>query len=744
VDNIYIIIVIVLFALAISDLIVGVSNDAVNFLSSSIGSQAAPRRIIMIIAALGILVGATFSSGMMEVARKGIFHPDQFYFSDIMIIFLAVMLTDVILLDVFNTLRLPTSTTVSIVFELLGAAVAVSIIKITSSEENFSDLREYINTAKALAIITGILLSVIVAFSIGALVQYLARIVFTFNLEKTHKYFGALWGGVSISAITYFMLIKGAKGSSFITEDTLAYIKDNTFLILLLSFAGWTIIFQLLMLLKRINVLKTIVLVGTFALAMAFAGNDLVNFIGVPLAGLESFKAFVADPLNDPNLFSMAALSEKVQTPTLYLLIAGLIMVLTLWFSKKARSVTKTTLDLSRQEEGEERFESNVFSRAIVRQTRIISQFISSATPGRISKGIEKRFLNPTNNSNNPNAPSFDLLRASVNLVVASILIAIGTSLKLPLSTTYVTFMVVMGTSLSDRAWGRESAVYRISGVLTVLAGWFFTAFCAFTVAFIIAMIAMWGGTIAIIIMLIIAIIILYKTQHLFKKKQKQIDTDSEEVISEPIGMVESCTNNVTSTLSSVKNIFNNTITGLLKEDRKSLRQSFKDVIVLNNNTKKFKDKIYPTILKLQLSSVETGHYYVQVLDYLRETAHCLTFISRPSFDYVDNNHPSFIEIQDKEITMILEKVTDLIDYIIEIIESNDFTNIDQAIIKQSGLNDEITECRKNQVQRIKDEEVGTRNTMLYNGVLHETKSMMLHAVNLLKAQRDFVIYHRK
>ncbi len=743
-ENIYLVIVILLFALAISDLIVGVSNDAVNFLSSSIGSNAAPRKIIMIIAALGILVGATFSSGMMEVARKGIFHPDHFYFSQIMIIFLAVMITDVILLDVFNTLRLPTSTTVSIVFELLGAAVAISIIKISSTEENMSDLREYINTAKALAIISGILLSVIFAFSIGALVQYFARIIFSFNLTHTLKYFGALWGGISISAITYFILIKGAKGSSFINSESLDFIKENTLLILFISFIGWTIIFQILMWVWKINVLKSIVLVGTFALAMAFAGNDLVNFIGVPLAGFESFKAFIADPLSDPNLLSMASLSEKVQTPTIYLLIAGLIMVLTLWFSKKAKSVTKTTLDLSRQEEGEERFESNIFSRSIVRRTRITSQFVSTLIPIKLRKQVDKRFYKKVNNTISSDTPSFDLLRASVNLVVASILIAFGTSLKLPLSTTYVTFMVAMGTSLADRAWGRESAVYRISGVLTVLAGWFFTAFCAFSVAFIIALIINWGGFISIIILFILAAIILVRTQFLFKRKQKQIEIESKSEYSETSSMVESCTNNVTSKLNTVIEIYNRTLNGLMIEDRKALKQSFKDVIILNNNTKRFKDKIYPTILKLQQNSVETGHFHVQVLDYLRETAHCLTYISRPSFDYVDNNHPSFIEVQKKEISVIQDKITELITYIVKIIEDNDFKNIDRAIFKQTSLINEINECRKNQIQRIKNEDVGTRNSMYYNGVLHETKSMILDAVNLLKAQRDFVIYHKK
>ncbi|MFC2097337.1 inorganic phosphate transporter [Bacteroidota bacterium] len=741
-DNLYLIIVIILFCLAISDLIVGVSNDAVNFLSSSFGSKAAPRNIILIIAAIGILVGATFSDGMMEVARKGIFHPDHFFFSEIMIIYFAVMITDVILLDAFNTLRLPTSTTVSIVFELLGAAVAVSIIKITSSGGSLSDLGEYINSAKALLIITGILLSVIIAFSIGALVQYIARLAFTFNMNKTIKYLGALWGGIAISAITYFILIKGAKGSSFINSETVAFIQDNTLLILALSFVGWTIILQLFMWFTKINVLKLIVLVGTFALAMAFAGNDLVNFIGVPLAGFESFKTFMADPGADPNLFSMAALGAKVKTPTIYLLIAGLIMVLTLWFSKKARSVTKTTLDLSRQDEGEERFESTPFSRSLVRLTRNINQFFSSLTPQPIKNTIEKRFNNSSiNNSHAPDAPSFDLLRASVNLVVASILIAIGTSLKLPLSTTYVTFMVVMGTSLSDRAWGRESAVYRISGVITVITGWFFTAFSAFVLAFIAAIIIKFFGIYAIIVLTALASLLLYKTHIVFKKKERIREENSKLISDQSISIFETCTKNVTETLSSINVIYKLIINGLLKEDRKILKYSNKEVTDLNNRTKMFKDNIYPTIRKLQVHSVETGHYYVQVLDYLRETAHCLTFISNPAFNYIDNNHPSFNDTQNTEIKRVLNEVESYINMIIKTIEGRDFNNIDEIIDKQNNILDIINNYRKNQIKRIKSEEVGTRNSMLFNGILHETKSLLLYTINLLKAQRDFVIY---
>ncbi|MEE4256001.1 MAG: inorganic phosphate transporter, partial [Bacteroidales bacterium] len=481
-ETFYLVLVIVLFALAISDLIVGVSNDAVNFLNSAIGAKAAPFKIIMIVAALGVLVGATFSSGLMEVARKGIFHPGQFYFSEIMIIFLAVMITDVILLDTFNTFGLPTSTTVSIVFELLGGAVAISLIKIYGSMDTLSDMGKYINSSNALMIIFGILLSVAVAFTVGAVVQYLARLMFTFNYKKNLKYFGSLWGGIALTAITYFMIIKGAKGASFMNDDVKNFIEVNQWTIVAFSFVFWTILFQVLsMISKRINVLKIIVLVGTFALAMAFAGNDLVNFIGVPLAGYESFLAFLKSPGTDPNAMFMTALSGKIKTDTWMLLVAGLIMVATLYKSKKARSVVTTSLDLSRQNEGSERFNSTLFSRVLVRHTMNVAKGINYMIPAGVRNAINNRFdIEKVKESNieqqKKDAVSFDMIRASVNLVVASILIAFGTSMKLPLSTTYVTFMVVMGTSLADGAWGRESAVYRVTGVISVIGGWFLTA----------------------------------------------------------------------------------------------------------------------------------------------------------------------------------------------------------------------------------------------------------------------------
>jgi len=741
--TIYLILVIVLFALAISDLVVGVSNDAVNFLNSAIGSKVAPLKVILLIAAIGIVVGATFSTGMMEVARKGIFHPQHFYFSEIIIIFLAVMITDVILLDTFNTFGMPTSTTVSIVFELLGAAVAISMIKVYT-DPNALDISQYINSAKALAIISGILLSVIIAFTVGALVQYLARMLFTFNFKRNLKYFGAIWGGISITAITYFMLIKGAKEASFMSEVTKTYIDQHAFGIIVYGFLGWTIILQLFAWLTRLNILKFIVLVGTFALAMAFAGNDLVNFIGVPLAGFEAYKSFIANPGADPHLFFMKDLAGAVKTPGFFLLLAGLIMVLTLWFSKKARSVTKTEINLARQDAGYERFGSSILARSIVRLTNNMTHSVNSVVPSAVKTRIDKRFnqvdYRKQQRAMGKDAPYFDLIRASVNLVVASVLIAFATSLKLPLSTTYVTFMVAMGTSLSDRAWGRESAVYRITGVFSVIGGWFFTAFSAFTVAFIIAVIINYGGIVAIIILLGLALVFVYRSHILHKKRYDEaeaLENVSEELI-DGLKIADRASAEIVQTLTRFSDILGTAIEGLSKEDLKMLRKAYKDLEKTSKKTKDLKNNISETINHLEENSVETGHYYVQVLDYLREINHSINFIVKPGLDHVDNNHKSFIPMQVEELFDMTRMIREIISEINQTIKTGNYENVGDHILKQQKIIRFIDTSRKKQVKRIKANEVGTRNSMLFLNILSESRSLLLHLINLLKAQRDF------
>jgi len=743
-EIIFILLIVVLFILAFSDLIVGVSNDAVNFLNAAVGSKAAPLRSIMIVAALGVLVGATMSSGMMEIARKGIFHPEMFFFREILMLFLAVMITDVLLLDTFNTFGLPTSTTVSIVFELLGAAVGISIIKISNSGEAMSELGNYINTEKALAIISGILLSVFIAFTVGAIIQYFARLLFTFRYKDKLKYFGALWGGLAITAITYFILIKGAKGAAFMTDSAKDFIAENTLYIMLASFAVWTLLMQLLHSVFKVNILKVIVMVGTFALAMAFAGNDLVNFIGVPIAGMKAFQIFKDSGSADPDGFLMTALQGKVDTPTLILLLAGVVMMVTLWTSKKARSVIKTSVDLSRQEEGKERFGSSYFSRVIVRTARNFSKNTGKFVPNKIKNAIDSRFESAENQEEMPVASkgmaevaSFDMIRASVTLVVSSILIAIGTSLKLPLSTTYVTFMVAMGTSLSDRAWGRESAVYRITGVFSVIGGWFLTALAAFTVSFILAIIFYFGGFIAVMLMVAITLFIIYRTYTIHKNKQLE-QTNQEQDKASELSMREIARKSIQKNLVTIYSLYMGTMEGLFSEDIPVLNKIAKKTKKANKAIKKLKDNVHETIASLESENEENAHHFVQVSDNLREIAHALSFIVQPVFEHVDNNHKPLIDEQKEELSSIMKRIEKFHLLNSSIIQENNYSLIDDLLVLQK---DTIVVCdaaRKNQIKRIKSNKVGTKNSILYLTILNETKNMMLNAGNLMKSMRDF------
>ncbi len=525
-ESIYIIITGIIVLLAISDLIVGVSNDAVNFLNSAVGSKVISFRNIMILASFGVALGALSSSGMMEIARKGIFNPQFFFFDEIMIIFLAVMITDILILDTFNSWGLPTSTTVSIVFELLGAAVIMSLIKIISSD-SISDINIFINTQKASQIIFGILLSVFVAFSIGAFIQWISRLILTFNFEDKSLYLNSVIGSLSFSSIINFILIKGIKGSPYSKEtydilDGLTinnFIDNNIFQFWIISLLFWYIFSIILIKFFKADIYKIIIGIGTFSLALAFAGNDLVNFIGVPIAALESYNGWVASGIS-ANEFSMTILAEKVQPKPIYLFVSGLIMVVTLWNSTKAKNVVKTELSLANQNIVDERFSSNIIGVGLVNIGRSLNNTFIKLAPKSLLIQIQKSFNNDNIKvSNNPNRPSFDKLRASLNLVIAAILISLATSYKLPLSTTYVTFMVAMGTSLSDRAWGKESAVYRVSGVVNVIGGWFFTAFCAFTLCGLIVFLLHIGGTFAMIAIIITAGALVYRNHIMFKKK---------------------------------------------------------------------------------------------------------------------------------------------------------------------------------------------------------------------------------
>ena len=746
--SIYVLFIAVLFLLAISDLMVGVANDAINFLNSAIGSKVAKRRVIMIIASLGILAGALLSNGMMEVARKGLFHPQYFLFTEVIIIFLAVMFTDVLLLDFFNTFGLPTSTTVSLVFGLLGAAVGMAFFKVGDGAtiaidgvEKIAEIGDFINSSKALAIISGILLSVAFSFVFGVVIQWISRLIFSFNTEKTIKYYGSLWGGLAISAITYFILIKGLKDASFMTDETYQVIQKNTIAIIIGSFVLWTFLLQVLSWVFKANPLKIVVLAGTFALAMAFAGNDLVNFIGVPLAGFEAYKTYVANHGSD---LLMGNLLAEIKTPMFFLFGAGVIMVLTLWFSKKAQTVADTELKLSRQDEGSERFGSSAFSRYLVRRVVNTSTFFSNVIPASIVEKISSRFdrtelENSLKKESDP--PMFDLVRAAVNMMVASILIAIGTSFKLPLSTTYVTFVVAMSTSLVDGAWGRDSAVYRITGVFTVIGGWFVTGLAAFTVAFLLSTFLGYTNAIGVIILAGLAVFAFYRT-HLTHKKRESEKNESEKEVEDLISaetMFEKCNNGIVKTLNEVNSLYINTIQLLLKEDHKGLRKQLQRAIDLEKKLDKKRNNTYQTISALPSpDTVEATHYYILVLDYMKEIAHCISFLIDPVYKHVDNNHKPLTDIQAKELNGLVAEVDKYINLVIRTLDNNSNEQLEEIYKEQSVIIELNKEARKNLIKSIKKNEIGTKNSMLVMTILGETRNILIYTSNMMKIQNDF------
>ena len=739
-DNIYILMIAALAILAIADLVVGVSNDAVNFLNSAIGSKAVSFKTIMIVASLGVAFGALSSSGMMEVARKGIFMPSEFYFNEIMIIFMAVMITDILLLDFFNTLGMPTSTTVSIVFELLGAAVIMSLIKIsTSDSQTIADLGQYINTAKATEIILGILLSVVVAFSIGAFVQYNTRLLLTFNFEQKAKWVSALFGGIAATAITYFILIKGLKGASFVSGDFKSFISENAMVIVALSFIFWTALCSLITAVFKMSVYKFIIIIGTFAIAMAFAGNDLVNFIGVPIAAWQSYEAWVASGVPATE-FSMEVMSKKVPTPSLLLFLAGLVMVLTLWFSKKAKRVLKTSLDLSNQDSVKERFESNFLSRGIVRFSTVISKYHGTILPKKVQDKIEKQFEKPKVLKlvdKHQELPAFDMVRASVNLMVASILISIATSMKLPLSTTYVTFMVAMGTSLADRAWGRESAVYRIAGVLNVIGGWFFTAFSAFVASGIIAYLIYLGGNLMIAILLLITVLLLVRNYLSYKKKSNNahLKDGLKKAESKTVqGIIEESADNISNVVSRTNKIYSHMLNGLATEDLSKLKKSRKGVEKLNTEVDELRDDIFYFIKNLDETSVRGSNFYIIILGYLQDVAQSLDFLAKTSYKHINNNHKALKFSQIKDLQDINNSFESLLNEIEMIFNNRDFEKLGDIINGKQKAQDDLAVKISSQITRTRSEEdVSPKNTALHFSLLLETKDLVSAIMNLIE-----------
>ena len=747
-ETFYLFLIIFLFVLAVFDLSVGVSNDAVNFMNSAIGSKAASFKVIMVIAAIGIFVGASLSNGMMDIARHGIYQPQHFYFSEIMCILLAVMLTDVVLLDIFNSLGMPTSTTVSLVFELLGGTVAISLIKIANSNGALQ-LGDLLNTDKAFTVILAIFLSVAIAFFFGAIVQYISRLIFTFNYKKHMNYFIGLFGGLAATSILYFMLIKGLKESSFMEGDLKTMIYSNTDTIVWGALIFFTLLMQVLHWLK-VNVFKVVILLGTFALALAFAGNDLVNFIGVPLAGYSSYMDLMAQGgTTTTDTFLMESLLEPAKTPWYFLVGSGLVMVIALATSKKAQAVIKTSVDLARQSDGNENFGTSPVARVLVRTCNNASNTILSVVPLRVKDWIDSRFNN--NEIILEDKASFDLVRASVNVVLSGLLIALGTSLKLPLSTTYVAFMVAMGSSLADRAWGRESAVYRITGVLSVIGGWFITAGAAFTICFLVALLIHVGGIAAMAAMVGLAIYMLIRNQILYKKKMKK-EAMQEEVDStisklretkdkrEALSLFrEHSRDELCDVLNFASDTFNRSVHGFMDENLRELRKVMSAIEEKKSYLKQVKRVGTLGVTQLEHDiAIDKGLYYYQGNDFASEIVFSIRRLTEPGKEHVDNHFSPLCEVQKEDFGKMTDEIVSFLNRSLVMIERNDYHRMDDLIAESVDLTAKLTLLKKEELKRIQGQSGSTKVSMVYLNMVQEAQNVVSFTANLLKVSRKF------
>ncbi len=755
-------IVIFLCVLAVFDLVVGVSNDAVNFLNSAIGAKVAKFRTIVMIAAIGVFAGAAMSNGMMDVARHGIMTPEHFSFYEVMCVFLAVMVTDVILLDIFNSLGMPTSTTVSMVFELLGGAFAVAILKlahgVTTSDGTLLSLGDLLNTEKAISVIMGIFLSVAIAFVVGMLVMWISRMIFTFTYRvngKTTAYNGNMGGltssslkigifaGIAVTSIIWFLLINGLKGSSFMSPELKEMINANTMHILCGGILVFSVIMTILSALK-LPVLKFVVLLGTFALAMAFAGNDLVNFVGVPLTGLEAYQDYIANGNGDPDAYLMQSLMGSAHTPVIFLILAGVVMVLSLIFSKKAQNVVKTSVDLSRQDDGDEMFGSSPVARTLVRNSNSSAKFICKIMPDSLLHWIDSRFN--SDEMKLPQGAAFDLIRAAVNLVLAGLLVAIGTSLKLPLSTTYVTFMVAMGTSLADRAWSRESAVFRITGVLSVIGGWFITAGAAFIFCFFLTNTMYFGSYIAMALAITLAIYLLVKSN--FKKIQKEerkeeslfiqiLKSKDKAVIwallCEHIRMGNAARMKfVIDTYDSMTDAFIREqyqplkrANALIEEERKSLKRQRKQEIVTMQ-------RLDPT----QMISRNTWYYLG--INSCQQMLYCLKRINEPLREHVGNSFSPMPEAYHAPFVQMKKSVLDLYNRALNMLETGDFTDVEQLRDDCTTVQKQISDDRKQALDSMQDGTTNLNTLLLSIHILQESQELTGSLRHMLRGMNKF------
>ena len=698
---------------------------------------------MLVLASIGVFIGASLSNGMMDIARHGIYQPQFFYFDELMCILLAVMLTDVVLLDVFNTMGLPTSTTVSMVFELLGGTFALALVK-TMGDGEYS-MAQLINTDKALQVIMAIFVSVAIAFFFGMLVQYLARVVFTYNYKKHLKYSIALFGGVAATSIIYFMLIKGLKDSTLMTAEVKDWVHVHSFTILISLFVFFTILMQILHWL-RVNVFKIVVMMGTFALALAFAGNDLVNFIGVPLAGYDAYTDYMANgQAAGTDGWLMGSLLGSAQTPWYFLVAAGCVMVYALWTSKKAHNVIQTEVSLARQDEGEEGFGSTPIARRLVRYSMGIANGLSKITPERTKRWLDTRFRKEELTLED--GAAFDLVRASVNLVLSSLLIALGTSLKLPLSTTYVTFMVSMGTSLADRAWGRDSAVYRITGVLSVIGGWFITAGAAFTICFFVTLVIHFGGAVAILALIGVAVYSLIHSQMMFKKrKKKQENQDTVRQMLQSQDNAEVLTllrqhtrEELTKVLAFAQENYERTVTSFLHENLRGLRRVNGSVKFEKQLVKQMKRTGTLAMSRLDNNTVlEKGLYYFQGNDFASELVYSVGRLCEPCLEHIDNNFKPLDAIQKGEFGDVSEDITNLLQSSRQAVEDNDYAHLNELVRKANDLNAQLSHLKREELQRIQGQSGSIKVSMVYLTMIQEAQNVVTYTTNLLKVSRKF------
>ena len=747
-ETIYLCIVIFLLCLAVFDLFVGVSNDAVNFLQSAVGARVATFRTVLIIASVAVVLGAVLSSGMMDIARHGIMMPARYSFHEVMTVFLAVMVTDVIILDVFNSLGMPTSTTVSLVFELLGGAFMISTLKIMGDPS--LDYGMLLNSDKALSVIIAIFVSVAISFVVGMIVMWISRVVFTFNYKKHSRYAIAIFGGISFTVLAYFIFMKGVGNSPYVSESVRDYINSNINLLLIYTFIGSTIVMEVLHL-CRVDIFKFVVLMGTFGLAMAFAGNDLVNFIGVPLAGLASYQDYAANAHGaGVDTFMMKSLMESAKTPPLYLMAAGVIMIVAMGTSKKAQNVIKTSVDLARQDEGDEMFGSSKAARAIVRFCQWGVESVAHIFPASLRNWINSRF-----NANEvelvDDKAAFDVVRAAVNLVIASMLITFGTNHKLPLSTTYVTFMVAMGSSLADRAWSRESAVFRVTGVLSVIGGWFITAGVAFITCSLVALTMWYGGIVLQVGFMVLVIYLLWHSNQQYKKKKEQEakDEDSFRLMMrtrDPELVWDMLQKRVSSTQCNMNHyaldMFNKIMDGFTGQNARELGRCRKSLHKEQDNLKKYRRQEMLGLKKSpQDIAIERNTWFHLGANSDQQFIYCLRRMLEPVREHVDNNFNPIPEEYIHEFQPVRQKVNDLMHMTQEMISNGKYDDYRDILSEADLCRDELSTLRKGLIDHIQ-QSTGTQMlqvSLVYLNILQETDEFLNIMRHQLRAAKKFI-----